>query len=221
MRNYKTVFYILFAIIIIGTLIGLFFISSSVKKKSETDIMIPEQTEMIYTKKSLPAKPEIITGFDDGLYKPWKVENGVLDQFGEGVISREIYKGVFGMQKIPYTIEKANIATNGRENFAEYKVVIHKKSGENNATFSDHQKQVILDVTPQDLNTINGADCSLKRIKFGFDPSLTITVISRPFIDTWITPSMATMKRYTLKDNKMELIESKEIGVICDVTELF
>lgn len=76
-------------------------------------------------------------------------------------------------------------------------------------------------ITTDDFKTINGADCALQKIKFVFKPKFQVIKISRPWVDSWLTPSMATQTTYELINNKMVMVETKKLSSVCDVTDLF
>ena len=76
-------------------------------------------------------------------------------------------------------------------------------------------------ITTDDFRTINGADCALQKIKFVFKPKFQVIKISRPWVDSWLTPSMATQTIYELINNKMVMVETKKLSSVCDVTDLF
>jgi hypothetical protein len=76
-------------------------------------------------------------------------------------------------------------------------------------------------VITDDFRTINGAECALQKLKFIFKPKFQVIKISRPWTESWITPSMATQTTYELINNKMVMVESKKLSSVCDVTELF
>ncbi len=76
-------------------------------------------------------------------------------------------------------------------------------------------------ITTDDFRTINGAECALQKLKFIFKPKFQVIKISRPWIESWLTPSMATQTTYELINNKMVMVESKKLSSVCDVTELF
>ena len=76
-------------------------------------------------------------------------------------------------------------------------------------------------ITTDDFRTINGADCALQKIKFVFKPKFQVIKISRPWVDSWTTPSMATQTTYELINNKMVMVETKKLSSVCDVTDLF
>lgn len=76
-------------------------------------------------------------------------------------------------------------------------------------------------ITTDDFRTINGADCALQKLKFVFKPKFQVIKISRPWVDSWTTPSMATQTTYELINNKMVMVETKKLSSVCDVTDLF
>lgn len=76
-------------------------------------------------------------------------------------------------------------------------------------------------ITTDDFRTINGADCALQKLKFVFKPKFQVIKISRPWVDSWTTPSMATQTTYELINNKMVMVETKKLSSVCDVADLF
>ena len=76
-------------------------------------------------------------------------------------------------------------------------------------------------ITTDDFKTINGADCALQKLKFVFKPKFQVIKISRPWVDSWTTPSMATQTTYELINNKMVMVETKKLSSVCDVADLF
>ncbi len=146
--------------------------------------------------------------FDDGLGKPSSMIYGTLDEFGEGVESTaEFYKDI-NNDGTPDTITKKHIATGNDHDYYEYKIELNVNG-------------VMVNITPSGMRTTHGADCALRLIKFKFKPKFEIIIISRPFQDTWDTPSLATEYLYQLNQNQIVNTSRKNLVQICDVTELF
>ncbi len=77
------------------------------------------------------------------------------------------------------------------------------------------------DVTPKDMRTIESADCALQRFQFVFRPTFHIIKISRPWRDTWTTPTMATRTTYRINGNEIRSGETMPVKEICNVADLF
>ena len=76
-------------------------------------------------------------------------------------------------------------------------------------------------ITPDDFRTISGAECALQKLKFIFKPKFQVIKISRPWVQSWITPSIATQTTYELSNYKMIAVETKQLSNVCDVAGLF
>ena len=69
------------------------------------------------------------------------------------------------------------------------------------------------------FRTLEAAECFLEAYKFQFDP-FVLTKASRPWKETWITPTHAKIEKFQIINDKLEKISEKSVGKICDVREL-
>lgn len=76
-------------------------------------------------------------------------------------------------------------------------------------------------ITPDGFRTTVGAECALQKLQFVFAPHFHIVHISRPWVDTWDTPSPAIKTIYEIRNNKLVPTQSVPMGTVCDVSELF
>jgi hypothetical protein len=147
--------------------------------------------------------------FDDGLRDPSSLQQPELDEFGEGIASIEVFDPDINGDGIPDRISKTR-HENGTAHFHyEYKIELGGGDGE------------FKDITPQGFRTIEGADCSLQKLRFVFIPSFRIIKISREWRDTWVTPTMAQKNIYELEGGTMKALETKALREICNVSDLF
>ena len=133
---------------------------------------------------------------------------GTLDEFGEGTESVADFYYDINNDGTQDKITRTHIATGNDHDYDEYKIELNING-------------VMVNITPSGMRTTHGADCALRLIKFTFKPKFEINIISRPFQDTWDTPSMATQYIYRLNQNKIENISTKNLSNVCDVTKLF
>ncbi len=146
--------------------------------------------------------------FSDGLHNPHQVAHGTLDETGNGISEQEIF----------YTDVN-------QDNFTDKIIRTHYENGTGHA-WDEYNIQIVqngqyVDITPSDFRTVNGADCALQKIQFVFHPDFQIIKISRPWVDSWNTPSMATRTLYEIKNDRLVLKKSETLRTVCDVTELF
>ena len=148
------------------------------------------------------------TEFDDGLGTPDAVTYGTLDEFGEGIQSvAEFYRDI-NQDGTPDKITRTHVATGNDHDYQDYKIELNING-------------VMVNITPTGFRTTHGADCALRLIKFGFKPEFNATIISRPFQDTWDTPSVASKYTYKFQQNKITNTNTSKAGTVCDVAELF
>lgn len=146
--------------------------------------------------------------FSDGLPNPTSVVTYPLDEFDMGISEKYTYKIDINNDGKVDKITKTFFDTGNAHAYYKYTIELNKNSK-------------YVDITPDGLQTTNGADCDLRQIQFRFKPSFQITVINREMGDTWDEPTTAYKKTFSLQDDK--LTESKEFKMrkICDVKELF
>ncbi|MBE6459516.1 MAG: hypothetical protein E7009_00850 [Alphaproteobacteria bacterium] len=146
--------------------------------------------------------------FSDGLGAPDAVIRGTLDEFGAGIESVAEFNRDINNDGHMDRITRTHVATGNAHDYDEYKIEMN-----DNGIFSD--------ITPKGFRTTHGADCALRLIQFHFTPAFGATIISRPFVDTWDTPSVATKTEYTLNTNKMIQGGTTKLSQVCDVSDLF
>ncbi|MDR2769979.1 MAG: hypothetical protein LBB08_00845 [Rickettsiales bacterium] len=147
------------------------------------------------------AKPAESAGLaGDGLRNPSGVETFRADDYGAGMTGRE----TFSLPREEIKITRERFETGTAHGYYQYKV---ERGGR--------------DITPKDFRTVEGADCALQKIKFHFDPVFGAVKISRPWRDSWITPTMAVRTEYRIGGGGLEAVSETELRLVCDVSELF
>lgn len=146
--------------------------------------------------------------FTDGLATPSESMEYELDDTGAGIASTDVYyydiNGDGNKDRITKTRNE-----NGTAHYWEaYKIELNQNGRWN-------------DITPDGFRTTEGAECSLQKIQFAFEPEFKAVKISRPWRESWSTPSMATKTIYKMQDNKLVTESIQEVGEVCDVAELF
>ena len=136
--------------------------------------------------------------FNDGLGRPDSKTKLALAETEAGIVSRE----VFNKGKIKIT--RMRFETGTAHGFFEYKIELDGA-----------------DVTPREFRTVEGADCALQKMKFYFAPEFQIVQISRPWQDSWITPTIASRTIYKIVDGRLAVVSDVKLHAICDVSELF
>ncbi|MCL2748575.1 MAG: hypothetical protein FWE50_00685 [Alphaproteobacteria bacterium] len=146
--------------------------------------------------------------FNDGLGNPDNIQRFELDEDGTGLASIETFNVDINGDGIKDKITKSRFE-NGTAHFHyDYKIELNL----------DGQ---FTDITPAGFRTVEGADCSLQKLRFSFYPDFQVIKISRDWEDTWVTPTMATKTIYRLKDNKLEIASTSALKKICNVSDLF
>ena len=146
--------------------------------------------------------------FSDGLGSANTVTRGTLDEFGAGTESIDVFNRDINNDGKMDKITRTHIATGNDHDYYEYKIELNNNDK-------------MIDITPKGFRTTKGADCALRLIQFHFTPTFGATIISRPFSDTWDTPSMATKTEYNLEQDKMTNRPTTKLNEVCDVTKLF
>ncbi|MDR2268913.1 MAG: hypothetical protein LBD94_01895 [Rickettsiales bacterium] len=145
--------------------------------------------------------------FDDGLHGPDSKTEFPLNDAGEGVASSETFNANIGGGK-KIRINRIKNESQTSHSYFEYKIEL-----ETNGNFAD--------ITPDEFRTVEGADCALQKIRFVFTPEFAAIKISRKWIESWITPTMATKTIYKLSGDKLEISSSVPLEKICNVSDLF
>ncbi|MBD5400183.1 hypothetical protein HDR61_00325 [bacterium] len=146
--------------------------------------------------------------FNDGLGHATASTEYPLDDVGAGLARRDMFRYDINNDGRMDRITRSRTET-GTSHFSyEYKIELNTENG-------------FVDITPPGFNTVEGAECSLQKIRFTFEPTFQAIKISRPWQETWITPTPATRDVYDIKNNMIELIDSRPMPTVCDVAELF
>ncbi|MBO4582725.1 MAG: hypothetical protein J5714_01550 [Alphaproteobacteria bacterium] len=148
------------------------------------------------------------TEFSDGLSNPVSVHTFEPNEFGEGVVEVATFSYDLDQDGHPDKISRARRETGTAHFQYIYKVELN-----------DGQK--LVNITPKDLFTVEGAECAHQKIQFSFKPDFSITKISRPMGEDWNTPTQSTKTVYALWNNGLRVVTTSEYKTACDVAELF
>ena len=146
--------------------------------------------------------------FTDGLENPDSVRNFAPDEFGAGVVEVATFSYDIDGDGRPDKISRARRET-GTAHF-QYIYKVELNNGEK-----------LINITPKDFFTVEGAECAHQKIQFSFKPDFSIVKISRPMGEDWNTPTQSTKTVYTLWNNNLHIAETSEYKTVCDVAELF
>ena len=174
------------------------FVFYKLKKPNVTTIDVDEPTIEIVED----------TEFSDGLSNPESVHKFEPNEFGEGVVEVATFSYDLDQDGRPDKISRARRETGTAHFQYIYKVELN-----------DGQKMV--NITPKDLFTVEGAECAHQKIQFSFKPDFSITKISRPMGEDWNTPTQSTKTVYALWNNGLRVVTTSEYKTACDVAELF
>lgn len=168
---------------------------------------IPEQPQKIIVQPETSMDSES-TEFTDGLGTPFQTTKYELDDMGAGVAQIDVFKYDINGDGILDRITRTHNENCTAHAWDEYKIEMNV-----NGTWTD--------ITPDNFRTIEGAECALQKIQFQFVPQFQIVKISRPWQDSWITPTQATRTQYKSSGNNIVAVSEKPSDTVCDVTELF
>lgn len=165
------------------------------------------------TVRGIAGSPTIIpdTGkqrFSDGLGTPDASTTYPLDEFGAGVARRDIFMRDINNDGHADRITRTRVENGTDHYYDDYKIELYTGNA-------------YRDITPDNMRTIESADCALRRFQFVFRPTWRIIEISRPWRDTWITPTMATRSTYRLVNGQIRRGISEPVKEICNVADLF
>lgn len=152
--------------------------------------------------------PQSVSEFTDGLNHPNSSETFPLNEIGEGTEKKEIFNVDINNDGLMDRIIRTHNENGTAHFWDEYRIELN-----NNGAF--------LNITPSGLRTTQGAECALQKVKFTFKPEFRIIKISRPWAETWNTPTMATRTIYELQADKLVPTAVQELKKVCDVSELF
>lgn len=146
--------------------------------------------------------------FPDGLINPAASRRGTLDEFGVGTAQTDVFNRDLDNDGRMDRIVRRRIENGTAHFYYDYKIELNNGGG-------------YTDITPAKFRTTEGAECALAKLQFSFNPVFQIIHISRPWQDTWSTPTKATKTVYTLQDDVMHAGTIEDMGIVCDVAELF
>lgn len=131
-----------------------------------------------------------------------------FNEIGEGILKKEVFNIDINNDDELDKIVRIEKNRDTVPSIYEYKIFIIKNGHE-------------IDITPKDFFTQKSADCSYRLFYFELKPKLKIIEISRPFIDTMTTPSIATKYIYVLNNNSLQKISTEQLKSVCNIEELF
>lgn len=192
----KTNKIILFISIIVLCVLGVIFYNIYSRKNAPAPVIIDEYS--IETEDS----------FSDGLKNPNSVSTYTLADDEIGITEKSIYLVDINNDKKMDRITKSFFDNANAHSYYEYKIELNKNGK-------------YVDITPNNLRTVNGADCDLQQVKFVFKPTFKIILIHRDMGETWVDATMAKRRVYSLNNDKLTASADKDLRVVCDVKELF
>ena len=200
MNKYKNSVVLIFSIVVFVGLAFVFFSLYSKNTQTQNDI----QTAPVFSDDIVKHYGE----FSDGLPEPDSITNYKLDESGYGASQKQVFYMDINQDNIPDRITKTFYETGNAHSYYEYKIEI-----------KDNGKYV--NITPENLKTVNGTNCDLQQIQFGFKPKFHIDMIYREMGEVWNEPTMAYKKTFTLNNGKFVSGQQQKLRQICDVKELF
>ncbi len=147
--------------------------------------------------------------FSDGLIHANSTTQFPLDETGAGIDTIEIFSVDINDDNITDRISRTHHENGTGHAWDEYKIELGRNGG------------VWRNITPDGFRTTQGAECALQKIQFIFQPKFRAIKISRPWTQSWDSPSMAKRTEYVMQDDKLVAQDSVDVGVVCDVAELF
>ncbi|MBQ8255922.1 MAG: hypothetical protein IJY99_03085 [Alphaproteobacteria bacterium] len=192
------------SILAVGALIALVYVlwtkdTSKEQKTPSEYIPQPERTQPKYEPNNV---------FTDGLTTPKESTEYELDDMGAGIASTDVYYQDINGDGVQDRITKTRNENGTAHYWEDYKIELNQNGRWRN-------------ITPDGFRTTEGAECSLQKIQFVFKPKFEVIKISRPWRESWTTPSMATKTIYKMQGDKLVAESTQEVGEICDVAELF
>lgn len=146
--------------------------------------------------------------FDDGLKNPDSSTRYTLDEMGTGLASTDIFNLDINADGHKDRISRS-LYENGNDHFYyDYKIELNLNGD-------------YVNITPEYFRTTEGAECALQKLRFTFRPNFQVIKISRPWEESWITPSIATKTTYKFLNNNLNEISTIPLKEICNVSDLF
>jgi len=229
---------ILLGILIIAIFVMGYLLWSRHHAETKPATPAPVQSVMPAAPMPAPVAAAPITGqiesgeFDDGLRNPASVTTHDLGNADEGITRTEVYYIESNGDGARMRITKSTFDNGTAHGYFQYKIELNLNGGpaprspegpiaEATQAMGAQGEGGFIDITPADFRTVEGADCALQKIRFVFKPIFQVVKISRPWADTWVTPTMASKTVYVIDENQMKILSTRPIGEICDVSELF
>lgn len=175
------------------------------KDNTNTDVTVVGSgaIDITYNNTSAPS-----VGFTDGLNQPSSSETFPLDEVGEGTEKKEVFNVDINSDGLMDRIVRTHNENGTAHFWDEYRIELNNNG-------------VYFNIAPSGLRTTEGAECALQKVKFVFKPKFKVIKISRPWDETWNTPTMATRTVYELQGDKLVATSVQELKKVCDVSELF
>jgi hypothetical protein len=195
-------FILLVMVLIVAAVVGYIFLTPAPDEK-------PKGTITPAAEITKPA--EELTGnydFDDGLRNPVSAESFEPDESDTGIVSVEVFAPDINGDKVADRITRIRYENGTPHFYYEYRIELAKDDG-------------LIDITPAEFRTIEGADCALQKIRFLFIPNFRIIKISRQWQETWTTPTTARQTTYRLDGEKLNQHSSRILNKVCNVYALF
>ena len=192
------------SVFIIGLAIVLGYVLLN-KDNANTDVTVVGSgaIDIAYNNASAPS-----VGFTDGLNQPSSSETFPLDEVGEGTEKKEVFNVDINSDGLMDRIVRTHNENGTAHFWDEYRIELNNNG-------------VYFNIAPSGLRTTEGAECALQKVKFVFKPKFKVIKISRPWDETWNTPTMATRTVYELQGDKLVATSVQELKKVCDVSELF
>jgi hypothetical protein len=146
--------------------------------------------------------------FTDGLPRPDSIETFALDETGNGISRKEVFNIDINDDDFIDKITRTRNENGTAHFWYEYKIELNKNG-------------VFFNITPNGFRTTEGAECSLQKLQFIFEPDFKVIKISRPWENSWDTPTIATRTDFVLRNGKIVQLSQNSLGSVCEVKELF
>lgn len=146
--------------------------------------------------------------FNDGLGHASTSTAYPLDEFGAGIGARDIFIADINNDGHLDRITRTTVNSGTAHASTQYTIEIATEDG-------------YTDITPPEFNTVEGADCALRKIRINVTPRFQVIRISRQIGDTWDTPTTPVKEIFSLSNNQIIRTGAIELPETCDVAELF
>ncbi len=147
--------------------------------------------------------------FSDGLGQPGETIHPNVNEYGEGVSEIAVFYRDINADGHRDRITRRHIENATSHFYYEYKIELNTGTGE------------YLDITPPDFRTVTGTECALTLIQFRFMPEFHVVMISRPWRNSWTSPTQAMKTTYVINNSRLEISDASAGKTVCDVRDLF